>query len=134
MRRRRLNKPFVVSVLQECSFPTLQQIKQNARAALEDRAAVSTMFSTEDRVSESKKKRAPGEPQVPKNRGFLRFYSAVSTSKSESLGSDSSRAAKEPDREHEDGAKETENAADGDSHKAERQRKQPDERIKHKSQ
>ena len=69
-----------------------------------------------------------------RNRGFPLFYFAVSTSKSASLGSDSSGASKEPDGEHKDGAEETENAVDGDSHKAERQRQQPDERIKHQSQ
>ena len=69
-----------------------------------------------------------------KNRGFPRFYSTVTTSKIKSNHSDGPRAAKEPDGEHKDRADESENAVDGDSHKAERQRQQPNKRIKHQSQ
>ncbi len=132
--RRLLDKAFNFSMLRRFCFLILQHIKQNARADLEERTAVSTMFSTEDRATEVKKRGPPNAPQVRKNRGFPRFYFAVSTSKSASLGSDSSWTSKEPDGEHEDGAEETQNTVDGDSHKAERQRQQPDERIKHQSQ
>jgi len=71
---------------------------------------------------------------VCKNRGFPRSYSAVTTSQPNSPRSDGPRAAKEAHREPKDRAHESENAVDGDSHQAERQRQQPDERIKHQSQ
>ena len=102
--------------------------------ARRERSTLSTTFSTEDRVSDREGNAPPEEPQVRKNRGFPRFYSTVTASKIKSNHSDGPRAAKEPDREHKDRADESENAVDGDSHKAERQRQQPNERIKHQSQ
>src|ERR1700694_4397665 len=133
-RRRSLDNPFYFNILQGYSFLIIRYIRQNARANLRERAAVSTTFSTEDRVSDREGNAPPEEPQVRKNRGFPRFYSTVTTSKIKSNHSDGPRAAKEPDGEHKDRADESENAVDGDSHKAERQRQQPDERIKHQSQ
>ena len=109
----------------------------SCREALEQEGvvpAVSTTFSTEGRVYARRGNALPEEPQVRKNRGFPRFYFTVTTSRTTSHRSDGPRAAKEPDREHKDRADESENAVDGDSHQAERQRQQPDERIKHQSQ
>src|SRR6266446_2067997 len=121
-------------MLQGYSFLILPYIRQDAQTGLRERGAVSTTFSTEDSVSDLKQNMLPEEPQVRKNRGFPRFYSTVTTSKIKSNHSNGPRAAKEPDREHKDRADESENTVDGDSHKAERQRQQPNERIKHQSQ
>ena len=133
-RRRSLDNSFYFNMLQGYNFLILRCIQQNARADLREPAAVSTTFSTEGRVSDLRGNELPEEPQLRKNRGFPRFYSAVTTSKPNSPRSDGPRAAKEADREHKDRADESENTVDGDSHKAERQRQQPDERIKHQSQ
>ena len=132
-RRSGLNNSFYFNMLQGYSFLILRYIREKARTGLRERATVSTTFSTEDSVSDLKRNMLPEEPQVRKNRGFPRFYSTVTASKIKSNHSDGPRAAKEPDREHKDRADESENAVDGDSHKAERQRQQPNERIKHQS-
>src|SRR3984893_7191875 len=132
-RRRGLDNPLYFNMLQGYSFLILRYNRENARTSLREQATVSTTFSTEDRVSDLKRNMLPEEPQVRKNRGFPRFYSTVTASKIKSNHSDGPRAAKEPDREHKDRADESENAVDGDSHKAERQRQQPNERIKHHS-
>ena len=129
-----LDNPFYFNILQGYSFLILRYIRQNARTGLWERDAVSTTFSTEDWVSDREGNTPPEEPQVRKNRGFPRFYSTDTTSKIKSNHSDGPRAAKKPDREHKDRADESENTVDGDSHKAERQRQQPNERIKHQSQ
>ena len=133
-RRRRLDNPFYFNILQGYSFLIRWHVQRNAGAELQERAAVSTTFSTEGRVYARRGNALPEEPQVRKNRGFPRFYFTVTTSRTTSHRSDGPRAAKEPDREHKDRADESENAVDGDSHQAERQRQQPDERIKHQSQ
>ncbi len=80
-----------------------------------------------------KEKEPREEPQVGKNRGLAVLYSAVSRARSEPRRSDGPRTAKKADRQHDDGADETENSVDGDTHKAERQGQQPDEWIQHKS-
>src|SRR5258708_22966145 len=67
------------SLLQGYRFLGLPRIKQNAPTELKKGATVSTTFSTEPRGVGNEGKAPPGEPQVPKNRGFPGFYSAVST-------------------------------------------------------
>lgn len=124
---------FNFNVLQEYSFLLLQHNKQNSRANLQEWAAVSTAFSTEAGISSLKEEDLQGWPQVSKNRGFTRLYSAVSRSKSKPRRSDRPRTAQEPDWKHEDGTEKTENSMNGDSHKAERQRQQPDDWIQHES-
>src|SRR5260370_14541932 len=78
-------------------------------------------FSTEDGVTILKEKRPQEEPQVSKNRGLPRFFSAVTGPGSEPPRSDGTRTAKERDRKQEDRADETENSMNGDSQKANRQ-------------
>ena len=73
------NNQFPFNTLQGHGFRILQRVKRKARANVHEGTAVSTTFSTEDRVSELREKRPPEEPQVRKNTGFPRFYSAVST-------------------------------------------------------
>jgi len=72
--------------------------------------------------------------QVSRNTAFTTFYCVVSRRVREARLSDDARATKEPDREHENSADETENAVNGDSYQAERQRQQPDKWIEDKSQ
>jgi hypothetical protein len=74
------------------------------------------------------------KPQVSKNRGFTSLYSTVSRRAGEPCRSDGPWATKEPDREHENGADETENAVNGDSDQAERKRQEPDKWIQDESQ
>ncbi len=66
-------------------------------------------------VSILKEKKPQQEPQVCKNRGLPRFYSAVTGSRNQPPRSDGTRTTKEPDREQKDGADETENSVNGDS-------------------
>jgi hypothetical protein len=72
---------FIFNALQGYSFSILPEVEQNSRANLREGAAVSTTFSTEERVSNWEEKELQEEPQVRKNRGFARFYSTVSRSK-----------------------------------------------------
>lgn len=81
-----------------------------------------------------KEKEPQEESQVSKNRGLAPLYSVVSRPRSEPRRSDGPWTPKEAYGEHEDGADETENSVDGDSHKAERQRQQPDDWIEYESQ
>ncbi len=80
-----------------------------------------------------KEKEPKVEPQVGKNRGLAALYSAVTRPRSEPRRSDGPRPAKKADREHDDGADETENSVDGDTHKAERQGQQPHDWIEDES-
>jgi hypothetical protein len=55
-RCRELNNLFYFNMLEGYSFLIFRYIQQNTRADLQERAAVSTTFSTEDRASELKGK------------------------------------------------------------------------------
>jgi hypothetical protein len=95
---------------------------------------VSTAFSTEARVWDRSEKGPLKRPQVSKNTAFTTFYCMVSRRVREARLSHDPQATKEPDREHENSADKTENAVNGDSYQAERQRQQPDKWIEDESQ
>src|SRR5882724_6798387 len=100
-------------------------MRENARAQTKGEVAVSTTFSTEDRLSALKGKSLWERPQVGKNRGFTRRYFRVTRLKSVARRSDGPRATKESDRKHEERTKEAENPMNGDSYKPKRQCQEP---------
>ncbi len=127
------NNILIFNILRRGNFHLVCQGRSNPQANLNEGVTVSTTFSTEDGASGMARMGPLRRPQVSRNTGFPRFYSRVSTLKTGSRRSDNSRAAKEPDRQHEERADETQDAVNGDPHNAERKRQQPNDGIKRES-